>query len=157
MTTVISFSHFAPRQELMPEKRFLIEPMLATTSGSVVLESQVRRLQPDLHLYGHTHVPIDLTLQGIRYVQWPLGNKIERTLQCKSIADGGPLRVFDSNLGDGREGIPQNLASRDTAWSKFYSNPSARQPNIVEPLAPWLVSRIKSSIEQINRLKTFKP
>jgi hypothetical protein len=71
--TVISFSHFLPRQELIPEKRFMLEPQLAKVSGSDPLEEQVRRLQPDLHLFGHTHIPIDLTLDGIRYIQWPMG------------------------------------------------------------------------------------
>jgi hypothetical protein len=56
--TVISFSHYLPRPELCPEKRFLTEPMLAKAVGSDVLESQVRRLQPHLHLYGHTHIPL---------------------------------------------------------------------------------------------------
>lgn len=71
--TIISFSHFLPRQELCPEKRFMIEPFLSRVVGSDVLESQVRRLQPHVHLFGHTHIPIDLELDGIRYVQWPLG------------------------------------------------------------------------------------
>jgi len=71
--TVISFSHFLPRIELLPEKRFLLEPLLSKVVGSNALERQVRRLQPHLHLFGHTHIPIDLSLDGIRYVQWPLG------------------------------------------------------------------------------------
>lgn len=71
--TVISFSHFLPRQELCPEKRFLLEPFLTRVIGSDFLERQIRRLKPDLHLFGHTHIPIDLELEGIRYVQWPKG------------------------------------------------------------------------------------
>ena len=39
--TVISFSHFLPRQELCPEKRFLIEPMLSKVIGSDYLRRQV--------------------------------------------------------------------------------------------------------------------
>jgi len=71
--TVISFSHFVPRIELCPEKRFLMEPGLAAVIGSDVLESQIRRLSPHIHLFGHTHIPMDLELDGIRYIQWPLG------------------------------------------------------------------------------------
>lgn len=71
--TIISFSHFLPRQELCPEKRFLLEPLLTKVIGSRFLESQIRRLRPHLHLFGHTHIPIDLELDGIRYVQWPKG------------------------------------------------------------------------------------
>lgn len=71
--TVISFSHFLPRQELCPEKRFLLEPFLSKVIGSIFLEEQIRRIKPDLHLFGHTHIPIDIELDGIRYVQWPKG------------------------------------------------------------------------------------
>lgn len=71
--TVISFSHFVPRTELCPEKRFLLDPKLSAVIGSDPLEQQIRRLQPHLHLFGHTHIPIDLTLDGITYIQWPLG------------------------------------------------------------------------------------
>lgn len=71
--TIISFSHFLPRQELCPEKRFLLEPLLAKVVGSRFLESQIRRLKPHVHLFGHTHIPIDLKLDGVRYVQWPKG------------------------------------------------------------------------------------
>jgi hypothetical protein len=70
---VLSFSHFLPRQELCPEKRFLLEPLLAKVVGSDPLERQIRRLRPHLHMFGHTHIPIDLELEGIRYLQWPLG------------------------------------------------------------------------------------
>jgi hypothetical protein len=39
--TIISFSHFLPRQELCPEKRFLLEALLARVVGSDPLEAQV--------------------------------------------------------------------------------------------------------------------
>ena len=48
--TVISYSHFLPRQELLPEKRFLLEPMLSRVVGSDVLREQVQRLTPHLHI-----------------------------------------------------------------------------------------------------------
>ena len=83
--TVISFSHFLPRQELCPEKRFLLEPFLTRVIGSNFLESQIRRLKPDVHLFGHTHIPIDLELEGIRYVQWPKGYSRLKTTDLKII------------------------------------------------------------------------
>ena len=97
--SVISFSHFLPRQELCPEKRFLLEPLLTKVVGSDFLEQQVRRLRPHVHLFGHTHIPIDLTLEGIRYIQWPLGYSREADKQCAPIHRTGPLLVFDSTLG----------------------------------------------------------
>jgi hypothetical protein len=46
-SVTISMSHFIPRQELLPEKRFLTEPLLSRVSGSVYLEEQIRRLKPE--------------------------------------------------------------------------------------------------------------
>ncbi|CAM9576601.1 unnamed protein product, partial [Phaeothamnion confervicola] len=89
--SVASLSHFLPRQELCPEKRFLVEPMLPKVIGSDALERQVRALRPSVHVFGHTHIPIDLQLEGIRYVQWPLGSPREQTRQCRVMRDTGPL------------------------------------------------------------------
>jgi hypothetical protein len=49
-TDVISFSHFLPREEILLEKKFLLEPRLPKVSGSVLLEEQVRALRSQLHL-----------------------------------------------------------------------------------------------------------
>ena len=67
---VITYSHFLPRRQLCG---FLMEPLIARVSGSDVLERQVRRVMPNVHVFGHTHTPTDMVLDGIRYVQWPLG------------------------------------------------------------------------------------
>ena len=101
---VISFSHFTPRLELIPEKRFLLEPLLSRASGSHFLENQIRQLNPHVHLVsslvirvhsklqtlfflaaqtGHTHFPIDMTLEGVRYIQWPLGYDKEQISNCR--------------------------------------------------------------------------
>lgn len=139
-TTIISFSHFVPRIELSPEKRFLIEPKLSKVIGSDVLESQIRQLKPDLHLFGHTHIPIDLLLEKIRYIQWPLGYFREAQFQCAPIYNSGPLLVFDSNLTT-RKCIPMDMPSLDTHWSRYYRL-NARNPNNVNELAPWVLQRL---------------
>lgn len=141
--TVLSFSHFLPRQELCPEKRFLLEPLLSKVIGSDPLEEQIRRLKPTLHIFGHTHIPIDMTIDDIRYLQWPLGYQREAKMQCQCIFDSGPLLVFDSDLGTGHSGIPPNLASENTAWSKYYKS-YERDPNNVYDLAPWVMKRLDS-------------
>jgi predicted phosphodiesterase len=71
--TVISFSHFLPRPECCPEKKFLFEADLPKVIGSNPLGEQVSRLKPHLHIFGHTHIPIDIVIEGITYVQWSLG------------------------------------------------------------------------------------
>lgn len=47
---VISYSHFVPRQELFPEKRYVMEPHLHKVIGSDALEQQIRSLCPQLHI-----------------------------------------------------------------------------------------------------------
>jgi Icc-related predicted phosphoesterase len=52
---LITLSHFVPRQELNPEKRFLFFPPLAKAVGSVHLAARIDALRPDVHVFGHTH------------------------------------------------------------------------------------------------------
>ncbi|EKX30956.1 hypothetical protein GUITHDRAFT_46771, partial [Guillardia theta CCMP2712] len=46
---VITLSHFVPRQELVPEKRFLITSELPKVVGSDLIERQLRQVKSDLH------------------------------------------------------------------------------------------------------------
>jgi len=141
---VISYSHYLPRHELCPEKRFLTEPLLAEVVGSDVMECQVRRLQPHLHLYGHTHIPLDLELDGIRYVQWPLGYHREAEKQCKPIQTTAPLLCYDTQLGPREAGIPEGMASSQTMWSTYYRTlgRDCSTPEKVNDLAPWVRQRL---------------
>ena len=65
---VISFSHFMPRIDLMPEripeKRRMVYPVL----GSESLGKQVSQLNPDIHIYGHSHVNRGIEVDDIYYV-----------------------------------------------------------------------------------------
>lgn len=127
-TTVITFSHFVPNSNLYPEKKFLLQPLLSKVVGSKYLQEEIKLISPNLHIFGHTHVPIDLTLDGIRYLQWPLGYKRERvkdlqknkehidapkigveitnknfqslnsTYLCSCVYDNPPLCIFDSSI-----------------------------------------------------------
>lgn len=71
--TVISFSHFLPRIDLMPayipEQYRYLYPVL----GCASLEDQIRQLGPDIHVYGHSHVNRRVTVQGIRYINNAFG------------------------------------------------------------------------------------
>lgn len=66
--TVISFSHFLPRIDLMPayipEKYRYVYPVL----GSELLDEQVRLLGPDLHIFGHSHVNSRTNIDQIEYI-----------------------------------------------------------------------------------------
>ena len=53
--SVLSFSHFVPRIDLIPEKRYLTYPPLMQAVGSTFLGKRVEALTPDVHVFGHTH------------------------------------------------------------------------------------------------------
>lgn len=50
---VISFSHFVPRQELCPEKRFLIEPNLSKVMPEIKQRTPFPRLISPPHIPTH--------------------------------------------------------------------------------------------------------
>jgi hypothetical protein len=83
--TVISFSHFLPRIDVMPSfipaaKRF-IYPVL----GSSRLEAQVRQLNPAIHVYGHSHVNQQIRLDGTLYVNNAFGYPQETRVTAKRL------------------------------------------------------------------------
>ncbi|MCG8415159.1 MAG: metallophosphoesterase [Pseudomonadales bacterium] len=85
--TVISYSHFLPRIDVMPSsipsKKRKVYPVL----GSDGLGQQVARLNPDIHIYGHSHVNQHKTIEGISYINnafaYPSEHRIARKgLHC---------------------------------------------------------------------------
>lgn len=79
---VISFSHFLPRIDVMPEripeKHRVVYPVL----GSDKLGKQVEQLSPDVHIYGHSHVNRQIDLGKVSYVNnafaYPSEDRIAR-------------------------------------------------------------------------------
>ena len=61
-------------------------PALAKAVGSTFLERRVARLQPDVHVFGHTHFGWDATLDGTRYVQACLTYPRERRDRLTTVA-----------------------------------------------------------------------
>lgn len=85
--TVISYSHFLPRIDVMPAsipaKKRKVYPVL----GSDGLGEQVVSLDPDIHIYGHSHVNQQTSIQGINYINnafaYPNEHRIARKgLHC---------------------------------------------------------------------------
>jgi predicted phosphodiesterase len=66
---VITFSHFVPRPDLVPSVHGLRFKGLPLVAGSEGLEAQIRLIQPRVHVFGHTHIPADRVIGGVRYVQ----------------------------------------------------------------------------------------
>ncbi|MCW8876728.1 MAG: metallophosphoesterase [Kangiellaceae bacterium] len=83
--TVISFSHFLPRIDLMPfyvpQKYRYLYPAL----GSELLEEQIRVLNPDIHVYGHSHLNIQQTIDNILYVNNAFGYPSENNITNKEL------------------------------------------------------------------------
>ena len=134
-SSIISFSHFLPRIELCPEKRFLIYPPLMKAVGSNLLGARVDSLASKLHVFGHTHFGWDTSLDGIRYIQAPLGYPRERLTRSRAMIIGQSstfplLKVFDGVLGC-------ESASYSASWSDYYAE-NARNPSLTFP-APWVL------------------
>lgn len=66
---VISFSHFVPRTELVPPVRWLRFKGLPLVAGTTEIDDQIRRIGSRVHVFGHTHIPADREIAGVRYVQ----------------------------------------------------------------------------------------
>lgn len=75
---VISFSHFVPRLELIPPQDLLYFKSLPLVAGSAKIETLVRAIGSQVHVFGHTHINVDQTLDGIRYLQNALRYPRER-------------------------------------------------------------------------------
>ena len=138
---LLTFSHFVPRCELNPEKRYLFFPGLAKACGSSWLRRRVEALAPDAHVFGHTHFGWDATHGGTRYVQAPLSYPAERRGRLGSVATGEtfphgepptPLMLYD---GDSAAFPP----TYDAGWSNFYRR-YPRRPDLAHILAPYVAS-----------------
>jgi len=86
-TTVISFSHFLPGIDVMPTRIPVQCRRIYPILGSDALGEQVRKLNPDIHVYGHSHVNQSIELDNIRFVNnalaYPSENHIaRRQLDC---------------------------------------------------------------------------
>jgi hypothetical protein len=66
---IITFSHFLPRRDLMPKTALLRFKGLPRVAGCKRLDRQIRAINSMTHVFGHSHIPHDRVIDGIRYVQ----------------------------------------------------------------------------------------
>jgi predicted phosphodiesterase len=83
--TVISFSHFMPRIDVMPDFIPEIHQKLYPILGSWELDKQVRTLGSSLHVYGHSHVNRHEKIEGVTYVNNAFGNPGEERITAKKL------------------------------------------------------------------------
>ncbi|EFA85678.1 predicted protein [Heterostelium album PN500] len=76
---IITFSHFLPRRDLLPPKELLLYKSLPMVVGDTQLDGQLRKLGSNIHVYGHTHIDKDITIDKVKYVQNAFGSPHERT------------------------------------------------------------------------------
>lgn len=91
---VISFSHFVPRPELVPDPRWLGFKGLPKVAGSDRIEEQIRLIRSAVHVYGHSHILEDRVIEGVRYVQnWlrPLYPGANPDAPLKLVHDAGEI------------------------------------------------------------------
>ncbi|GLQ52156.1 metallophosphoesterase [Dyella flava] len=82
---IISFSHFLPRIDLMPdripEKHRRLYPIL----GAHVLDVQLRQLGASMHIYGHSHVNRHITVDGVTYINNAYGYPSEAHFTARQL------------------------------------------------------------------------
>jgi len=83
--TLISFSHFLPRIDLMPSYIPKSMDFLHPVMGAASLEKQIRQLSPKIHVYGHSHVNQKIEMDGIYYINNAFGYPSEKRISSKKL------------------------------------------------------------------------
>jgi predicted phosphodiesterase len=82
----ITFSHFLPRLDLVPDfvphRHRVLDPVL----GSTRLERQLRALGSSIHVYGHSHINRSVRLDGVTYVNNAFGYPGEERISARRLA-----------------------------------------------------------------------
>lgn len=83
--TVITFSHFLPRNDLAPPRLASARKALDPVMGASKLDAQLRRLGASTHVYGHSHLNGRVTIDGVCYVNNAFGTPQERALSARGL------------------------------------------------------------------------
>lgn len=82
---VITFSHFVPRIDVMPKNMPKAAAALYPVLGTSRLERQLRRLNPAIHVYGHSHINRNVTIDGVAYINNAFGYPHEASIAKKRL------------------------------------------------------------------------
>ena len=88
---VITFSHFLPRIDVMPNAIPLRHRYLYPVLGTTRLEERLRKLNSTTHVYGYSHVNRRVTIDGVTYINHAFGYPQETWIASK-----GLLCVYES-------------------------------------------------------------
>ncbi|WP_375412432.1 metallophosphoesterase [uncultured Bradyrhizobium sp.] len=83
--TIISFSHFMPRIDLMPQSVSEQTRRLFPVLGSERLQLQVQQLRSVIHVYGHSHLNRREQRGGTLYVNNAYGYPSETRIAAKTL------------------------------------------------------------------------
>ncbi|HXH38615.1 MAG TPA: metallophosphoesterase [Thermoanaerobaculia bacterium] len=83
--TVITYSHFLPRIDLMPAGIPRSGKLLYPILGSARLDRQLRRLNANIHVYGHSHVNRRVKIDGVTYINNAFGYPSETWITSKGL------------------------------------------------------------------------
>lgn len=82
---VITYSHFLPRIDVMPGFMPHASRVLYPILGSVHLDRQLRSLNASMHIYGHSHVNQNVTIDGVEYINNAFGYPSETFITAKRL------------------------------------------------------------------------
>ena len=76
---------FLPRIDLMPSYIPIYHQILYPILGSTRIEKQLRKVKSQIHVYGHSHVNIDKTIDGVRYINTALAYPYEKGISHRML------------------------------------------------------------------------
>jgi predicted phosphodiesterase len=82
---VITCSHFLPRIDVMPWYVSGWNRLLYPILGSERLEAQLRRINPSIHVYGHSHLNRNVKIDGVTYINNAFGYPSETMIASKAL------------------------------------------------------------------------
>ncbi|MBI3229968.1 MAG: metallophosphoesterase [Burkholderiales bacterium] len=83
--TVISFSHFMPRLDILPQEMTRTRHLVLPVLGSTALDRQIQQLQSAIHVYGHSHLNRHIERDGRTYINNAFAYPAESHIAAKQL------------------------------------------------------------------------